>query len=215
MGVLAFVVARPYAITICLTNAQLRGMIFAKVTRSVLDIVNLGEKGGKMRSTVVILCVLVLILSACATKPPVGAISRAATPKFIGSESGDTGVGEPGVHEWTDDDARTALWLRTNFPENISEIPFPIIKLFSYNQHHYLPQYMPYFEWSYYFADIKDPELLVRMLSIEARDRNRTRHGEVLAEEAARKAAAEKPIGENVSDLSDAEVSQKLEIVFP
>jgi hypothetical protein len=168
-----------------------------------------------MRSTVVILCFLVFVLSGCATKPPLGAIGRAATPKLTGSESGYTGFGDPYVHEWNDDDARTALWLRTNFPENISEIPFPIIKLFSYNQHHYTPQYIPYFEWSYYFADIKDPELMVRMLSIEARDRNRTRHEEVISEEAAKKAAAEKPISENVSGMSNDEVTHKLETVFP
>ena len=171
-----------------------------------------------MRSTVVVLvlCVVILILSGCVpTKPPMGAIGRAATPKLIGPESDYSGTGQPYVHEWDDDDARTALWLRTNLPENISEVPFPIIKLLSYNQHHYTPQYIPYFDWSYYFADIKDPELLVRMLSIESRDRNRTRHDEVLAEEAARKAAAEQPVSGNVSELSNAEVQQKLQTVFP
>lgn len=171
-----------------------------------------------MRSTVavLVLCVAILIFAGCVpTKPPAAAIGRAATPKLIGPESGYSGTGQAYVHEWDDDDARTALWLRTNLPENISEIPFPIIKLFSYNQHHYTPQYIPYFEWSYYFADIKDPELLVRMMSIESRDRNRTRHDEVLAEEAARRAAAAQPVSENVSELSDAEVQQKLQTVFP
>jgi hypothetical protein len=167
-----------------------------------------------MRKTVIALCAIVLLISGCVTVPPWSAIGRSATPRPIGPESGYTGFGQPGAHDWTDDDARTLLWLRSNFPELWADIPFPIIELFSYNQHNLIKPFSP-FEWSYYFANADDPELLVRMLSVSARDRNETRKCEVLAQQEAERAAAEKPICLNVDELSDQQVADNLLVIYP
>ena len=64
-------------------------------------------------------------------------------------------------------------------------------------------------------ANPRDPYLQVRMFTLEARDRNRARRNDVIARKAAEEAAAEKAITGEVSTLSDAEVTQKLETVFP
>ena len=167
-----------------------------------------------MRNTLLLLCAVVLFVSGCVTVPPTAAIINSASPKFVGPESGYVGSGMYGAHEWTDEDARTALWLRRNFPERWSEIPFPLITFFRYNAHNDRQQYMP-FEWDYYFANMRDNALQVRMYTLEARDRNRARRNEVLAKEAAEKAAAEKAIKGDVSELSDYEVEKKLQIVYP
>jgi hypothetical protein len=157
---------------------------------------------------------IAFVASGCVTTPPSGAITKSATPIPYGPESGYTGYGMFGAHEWTDDDARTALWSRRNLPERWNEIPLPMIKFFSYNIHHDRQQLSP-FEWDYYFADINDPYLQVRMFTIEARDRNNTRRQEILAKQEAEKAAAEKAITEDVAELSDQEVSKKLQTIFP
>jgi hypothetical protein len=154
------------------------------------------------------------MMSGCLTTPPARAVWSAAIPRTNGPESGYTGTGEVGAHEWTDDQARTALWLRRNFPERWAEVPFPLITLFSYNIHHDRQQYMP-LEWEYYFANMRDPYLQVRMFTLEARDRNRTRRNEAIAREATAKMAAETAVTTGVSGLSDAEVTKKLETVFP
>ncbi len=168
-----------------------------------------------MRKSLGILSVvLVVLLTGCLTAPPAKSVGNAAMPKVIGPESGYTGSGMYGAHEWIDDDARTALWLRRNLPERWSEIPFPIITFFRYNTHNDRQQMMP-FEWEYYFANMRDPYLQVRMYTLEARDRNRTRRNEVLAREAAEKAAAERAISGEVSHLSDEEVSKRLLVVYP
>jgi hypothetical protein len=119
-----------------------------------------------------------------------------------------------GAHDWTDDQARTGLWLRRNFPERWAEIPFPLINLFSYNLHHDRQQYMA-LEWDYYFANLSDPYLQVRMFTVEARDRNRARRNEAITRKAEAEAAAAEPIAGEVSQLSDGEVVRKLEKVFP
>ncbi len=159
-------------------------------------------------------CAVTLIMSGCVTAPPSDAILSSAIPIIHGAESGYTGSGDIGAHEWTDDQARTLLWLRRNFPELVSDVPFPIINLFSYNIHNDTRPYMP-FEWEYYFANARDPYLQVRMLTLEPRDRNRTRRVEVLTRKATEAAAAEQAIAGDVSDLSNQEVSKKLEKVFP
>jgi hypothetical protein len=153
-------------------------------------------------------------MSGCVTTPPPGAILSSAIPTLQGPESGRTGVGDPAAHNWTDDEARTLLWLRRNFPELVSDIPFPLITLFSYNIHNDLRPYMP-FEWEYYFADPRDPYLQVRMMTLEPRDRNRARREEVLTRKAAEAAAAEQAVVEDVSGLTDQEVAKRLEKVFP
>jgi hypothetical protein len=107
------------------------------------------------------------------------------------------------------------LWLRSNLPNLVADVPFPIIELFSYNQHQLThPLLMP-FEYNYWFADPDDPILLVRMLSVTARDRNRTRRTVVLDEQAEDRTAAERPVIAPVSDLSDGEVMEKLLVVYP
>ena len=159
-------------------------------------------------------CAVALIMSGCVTVPPSDAILSSATPVVHGAESGYTGAGDIGAHDWTDDQARTLLWLRRNFPELVSDVPFPFINLFSYNIHNDMRPYSP-FEWEYYFANPRDPYLQVRMLTLEPRDRNRTRRGEVLTRKAIEAAAAEQAITGDVSELSNQEVSTKLEKVFP
>ena len=158
---------------------------------------------------------LVVIMSGCLTSPPTQAVASAAAPNVVGSESTYTGIGDPGAHAWTDDQARTLLWLRRNLPEIWSDIPFPIVTLFSYNIHNDTKQFGKPFHWRYYFADADDPLLQVRMLSLEARDRNNTRRDEVVAKQAAEMAAAEQAVTGDISTLTDQEVSQKLETVFP
>ncbi len=160
------------------------------------------------------ICAVALVISGCVTTPPSDAVISSAIPKITGPESGYTGTGDPGAHDWTDDQARTALWLRRNLPERWGEIPFSIINLFSYNIHHDRQQFLP-FEYEYYFANMRDPSLQVRMFTIESRDRNRARRDEVLARKAAEEAAAEKAITGEVSELTDQDVARKLEMVFP
>jgi hypothetical protein len=53
------------------------------------------------------------------------------------------------------------------------------------------------------------------MLSVTARDRNRTRRTVVLDEQAEDRTAAERPVIAPVSDLSDGEVMEKLLVVYP
>jgi hypothetical protein len=154
------------------------------------------------------------LIPGCVTAPPAASVASAATPRVIGAESGYSGTGQVGAHEWTDDQARTALWLRRNLPERWAEIPFPIITLFSYNIHNDRQQFSP-FEWEYYFADMRDPNLQVRMFSLESRDRNRARRNEAIAKEAETRAAADKAITGEVSQLSNKEVQTELETVFP
>ncbi|RJP21813.1 MAG: hypothetical protein C4520_09150 [Candidatus Abyssobacteria bacterium SURF_5] len=167
-----------------------------------------------MRKTLFALGAFVLLFSGCLTIPPWTAVGDAALPEPIGPESTYTGFGQPGAHDWTDSDARTLLWLRSNLPNLVSDIPFPIIEFFSYNQHHLTHPYMP-FEYSYYFADPDDPVLLVRMLSVTARDRNRTRRDVVLEEQQEDLSAAERPVSTTVSGLSDGEVRERLLVVYP
>jgi len=70
-------------------------------------------------------------------------------------------------------------------------------------------------EWDYYFANPRDHLLQIRMFTLEARDRNQTRRNEVLARKAAEEAAARQAVAGEVLDLSNEEVSKKLETVFP
>jgi hypothetical protein len=167
-----------------------------------------------MRKWLFAVFAIAFIMSGCVTTPPSEAILSSAIPSIRGPESGYTGVGDPAAHDWTDDDARTLLWLRRNFPEIIADAPFPFITLFSYNIHHDTRQYMPT-DWSYYFADPTDPYLNIRMITLEARDRNRVRRNEVISRKAAEEAAAEKAITGDVSELTDQEVVKKLETIFP
>jgi len=167
-----------------------------------------------MGKTLFVIGLIAFLVSGCVTSTPQGAIGRAASPITYGPESGYTGYGTFGAHEWTDDDARTALWLRRNLPERWAQVPFPFIKFFSYNMHYDREQLQPG-EWEYYFADMDDPYLQVRMFTIEARDRNDTRREEVIAKRDAEKAAAEKAITGEVSEMSDGEVSKELKTIFP
>lgn len=167
-----------------------------------------------MRPWFFAVCAFALVISGCVTTPPRDAVIGSALPKIDGSESSYTGTGDPGAHAWTDDQARTALWLRRNFPERWGEIPFAFINFFSYNIHNDRQQLMP-FEFEYYFANLRDPYLQVRMFTLEARDRNRARRNEVTAKKAAEQAAAEQAITGEVTELTDREVATKLETVFP
>jgi len=159
-------------------------------------------------------CAVAIIMSGCVTIPPTDAVVSSATPNIRGSESRYTGTGDLGAHAWTDDQARTLLWLRRNFPEYWADIPFSLVNLFSYNIHNDVRPVSP-FEWSYYFADARDPYLNIRMLTLEARDRNRYRRNEVIAKKAEEEAAAEQAILGDVSELTDQEVVKKLGNVFP
>lgn len=167
-----------------------------------------------MKKWLIAVCAIAFVLSGCVTVPPSEAVLGSATPHIRGAESGYTGSGDPYAHDWSDDDARTLLWLRRNFPEVLADAPFPLITLFSYNIHHDTRQYMP-FDWAYYFANPRDPYLQIRMMTLEPRDRNRIRRNDVLARGAAEEAAAEKAITGNVSELTDQEVVKKLETIFP
>lgn len=169
-----------------------------------------------MRKALIALVVVVaFLISGCLTVPPAGAVGRAATPKTIGPESGYSGFGMADAHDWSDDDARTLLWLRSNLPMLWADIPFPIIKLFSYNNHPLLTDIAMPFDWSNYFADADDPMLLVRMLSVTSRDRNRTRQNIVLEEQAEERTLAERPVDVTISDLSDGQVVEKLLVIYP
>jgi len=167
-----------------------------------------------MKRWFLLVCAVALMISGCMTTPPAKAVWSSTIPRITGPESGYTGTGDVGAHDWTDDQARTGLWLRRNFPERWAEIPFPLINLFSYNMHHDKHQYMA-LEWDYYFANMCDPLLQVRMFTLEARDRNRARRNEAITRKAAARAAAEEPVRGEVSNLSNAEVTKKLETVFP
>jgi len=162
------------------------------------------------------LCIVVLMISGCVTAPPATSVGSSVTPKVIGPESGYSGMGMAGAHDWTDDDARSALWFQRNLPEGWAGVPFSIMKLFSYNIHDDSGQFtlMP-FEWEYYFADIDDPSLQVRMFTVEARDRNRVRQEQILEKQAVEGAAAEKAVTGDVSVLSDEAVQEQLQIVYP
>lgn len=170
-----------------------------------------------MRKTLLSVCAVVLIalMSGCITVPPSAALVGAGTPELIGPESGYTGSGPADAHAWDDDDARVALWLRRNFPDRFGEVGFFLGKLFSYNNHHDRNQFMAIFEWDYYFADMDDPPLMVRMKTLEARDRNETRRKGVIAKREAEKAAAEKAVMGDVSSMTDRQVANKLQTVFP
>lgn len=167
-----------------------------------------------MRKWLFAVCAVALVMSGCVTVPPSDAVIGAAIPNIHGPESGYTGAGDVGANEWTDDQARTLLWLRRNFPELWADVPFPFMTFFSYNIHHDTHQLVP-FKWEYYFADPRDPSLQIRMMTLESRDRNRTRRGEVLTRKAMDEAAAEKAITGDISQITDREVSKKLETVFP
>lgn len=167
-----------------------------------------------MRKTLIALCAIVLLFSGCLTVPPSGAVARSATPKPIGPESNYTGYGQAGAHEWSDDDARTLLWLRSNLPNPWADVPFSVIELFRYNKHVLTEPLMP-FEWNYYFASGKDPMLQVRMLTLTARDRNNTRRETALTKQEAEAAAAERPVPVPVSQLSNREVTEKLLVIYP
>ena len=88
-----------------------------------------------MRKTLLGVCavVLIVLVSGCMTTPPTNAVMGAGMPVITGPESGYTGSGPADAHDWDDDDARVALWLRRNFPDRFGEIFFPLGKLFSYN----------------------------------------------------------------------------------
>jgi hypothetical protein len=167
-----------------------------------------------MKRWLFVVCALALIISGCMTTPPGKAVGSAMIPRITGPESGYTGTGNVGAHDWTDDQARTALWLRRNFPERWGEIPFPFLNLLRYNMHHDRQQYMA-FEWDYYFANMRNPSLQVRMFTLEARDRNRARRNEAITKKATAKSAVKLPIRGEVSELSNAEVVKELETVFP
>jgi hypothetical protein len=158
---------------------------------------------------------LVAMLSGCLTTTPKTAMIGAATPRVDGSESSHTGYGDPYAHAWSDDQARTLLWLRRNLPELWSDVPFPFMTFFSYNIHNDTREFGKPFQWRHYFADARDPSLQIRMMTLEARDRNEFRHQEVWKKQAAEAAAAEQAITGDVAELTDQEVSKKLEIVFP
>ncbi len=91
-----------------------------------------------------VLIFVVLVLPGCVTAPPAASVVSSATPKIIGPESGYSGAGMAGAHEWLDDDARTALWLRRNLPERWAELPFPVIEFFRYNIHNDRQQFSPF-----------------------------------------------------------------------
>lgn len=173
-----------------------------------------GRGRNKMKKWIFVACTIALVVCSCVTTPPSRAVISSAIPRVEGPESGYTGYGDPTAHDWSDDDARTLLWLRRNFPELWSDVPFPLLTFFSYNIHHDRRQYMP-IEWDYYFANPRDRWLQIRMFTLEARDRNQTRRNEVLARKAAEEAAARQAVTGEVLDLSNEEVSKKLETVFP
>lgn len=167
-----------------------------------------------MKIWIFVACTIALVVCSCVTTPPSRAVISSAIPRVEGPESGYTGYGDPTAHDWSDNDARTLLWLRRNFPELWSDVPFPFLTFFSYNIHHDKRPYMP-IEWDYYFANPRDHLLQIRMFTLEARDRNQTRRNEVLARKAAEEAAARQAVAGEVLDLSNEEVSKKLETVFP
>lgn len=158
-----------------------------------------------------LMVIVVFMFSGCVHAP---SKTGSFTWGEIGPETGYSNKGPAGVHEWSDDDARLALWLRRNFPERWAEIPFPILTFFDYNIHNDRQQLMP-FEWEYYFANMRDPYLQVRMYTLEARYRNDAREAAAVSRELSERSAAEKPVIEDVSQLSNQEVSNRLQSVFP
>lgn len=108
-----------------------------------------------------------------------------------GLEASVDQVGDPYAHKWTDDDARIALWYTRNYPDDFAALGFALSRFRSYNQHnerygqrggYVWPQgrgekYGSFFHsrMDDYVALIDDPQLRVKMLSLEARERNRMR----------------------------------------
>ncbi len=66
-----------------------------------------------MRKWFFAVCAVALMISGCVTIPPSDAVISSALPKIHGPESGYTGAGDIGAHDWTDDQARTALHERS------------------------------------------------------------------------------------------------------
>lgn len=100
-------------------------------------------------------------------------------------------VGDTDAHGWSDEDARTALWWTRNFPDDIAALGFSLHQTFRYNQHdeRYGPRWrhktqqdrgdsastLFHTRSSDIWAQIDDPMLRVKMISLEARERNRLR----------------------------------------
>jgi len=97
-------------------------------------------------------------------------------------------------HQWTEGDVRTALWFTRNYPDDIAALGFMLFKFPTYNRHNERfgepagriayrnpgPRAGKIFHTSVddLFARIDDPQLRVKMLSLEARERNRMRERE-------------------------------------
>ncbi len=100
-------------------------------------------------------------------------------------------LGDPYAHQWSDADARTALWWTRNFPDDIAAIGFAFHQLPKYSRHDHRygsrhgsktardrgAKYSSLFHSSAddYWANIDDPQLRVKMLALEAQERNRMR----------------------------------------
>ena len=111
-----------------------------------------------------------------------------------GPELSNDQLNDPDAHQWSDADARTALWFTRNFPDDFAALGFLLYNVPTYNQHDERYGFGPNYRAdgatgrqhggffkntpSDYFALIDDPQLRVKMISLEARERNRMREAE-------------------------------------
>lgn len=153
-----------------------------------------------MRFSVLSALGLACVVGAGCTTPQWSSFGAAATPKFKGPESTRDQLHGDEAHRWTDDDARTALWYARNFPDDLASFGFLVHKFVSFNMRD--DRFgAPYdvrndSTWYYthtsvdrgyrfsgifnarsdeWFPMLNDPQLQVKMLSLEARERNRMR----------------------------------------
>lgn len=185
-----------------------------------------------------LLAVLVLAGSGCATHPESRSFREAAKPRLRGPETSQDLLYGDQAHRWTDDDARTALWYTRNFPDDVAAFGFALHKLISYNRYdtpyneHYNVRndgtLLDHNNWDVglpfggifhttsdeVFPILSDPQLRVKMLSLEARERNRLRERERRHHTGEYPFTVESRGGVAPSDLSPQEVEHRLMEIY-
>lgn len=131
------------------------------------------------------------ILIAAVVLPGLAMVGCGMIPKRNGPELTADQLGDPYAHGWSDADARMALWWTRNFPDDIAALGFALNQVGRYNKHDHRfgkngsthtsydqgEKYGSFFRASAddVWALIDEPQLRVKMLSLEARERNRMR----------------------------------------
>jgi len=190
------------------------------------------------RSMVAVLGLGLILTSGCAwnyasfgtwaavpnTVPELPSFARAAVPTWMGSESSVDHAGSPDAHKWSEADARTALWYTRNFPDDTAAFLFAIHKLWSFNyrddnhrRYDTTAQDKGFYASGLFhtrtdevIALLWDPQLRVKMLSLQARDRTRLRERDRRRNTATWPYDVSSQPAVDTGDMSDREVEQRL-----